>query len=109
MYDLARRLQERGRDIYVNAFNPGLMKTDFMPLTRASAAFVRVSMLRRLGDLEKSSSALAELVTAEGLVTASGLYYDRSTQTCPSSALSYNKENAAELWAASEKYTAVEK
>ncbi|MBD5133344.1 MAG: hypothetical protein HDT38_02555 [Clostridiales bacterium] len=66
MYELARRLQKSGQDVYVNAFNPGLMKTNFMPLIKASIAFVRLSMPHRLGDLEKSSAALAALVTAEG-------------------------------------------
>ena len=103
MYELARYLQKSGQDIYGNAFNPGLMKTNFMPLTKASIEFVRLSMPHRLGNLGKSSSALAELVTVEGADTASGLYYDRSTQTYPSSELSYNQENAAELWTASEK------
>ena len=85
-----------------------MMKTNFMPQTKASIEIVRLSMPHRLGDLERSSSALAEPVTAEGAVTASGLYYDRSTQTCPSSELSYDQENAAELWTASEKYVGSE-
>ena len=108
VYELARRLQKSGQDVYVNAFNPGLMKTNFMPLTKASIAFVSLSMPHRLGDLGKSSAALAELVTVEGAVTASGLYYDRSMRTRPSSELSYNQKNAAELWAVSEKYVGSE-
>ena len=103
-YELARRLQNSGKKLYVNAFNPGLMKTNFMPLTKAAMMFVKTTMPHRFGDLEKSSSALAELVVSDHLVEASGLYYDRSTHTCPSSELSYHEENAAELWEASENY-----
>ena len=103
-YELTRRLQDCEKNPYVNAFNPGLMKTNFMPLTKASMLFVKTAMPHRFGDLEKSSSALAELVMSEDIITKSGQYYDRSINTCPSSELSYNKENAAELWEASENY-----
>ena len=103
-YELTRRLCNSGKKLYVNAFNPGLMKTNFMPLTKASMMFVKTTMPHRFGDLETSSSALAELVLSEQLVTKSGQYYDRSTHTCPSSELSYNEENADELWEASENY-----
>lgn len=104
VYELARRLSDSGKRLYVNAFNPGLMKTNFMPLTKASMLFVKTTMPHRFGDLEKSSSALAELVLSDHLVKSSGGYYDRSTDTCSSSELSYSKENAAELWDASENY-----
>ena len=103
-YELAHRLSDSDKKIYVNAFNPGLMKTNFMPLTKASMVFVKTTMPHRFGDLEKSSSALAELVLSDHLISKSGQYYDRSINTCPSSDLSYNKENAAELWQASENY-----
>ena len=103
-YELTRRLCNSDKKLYVNAFNPGLMKTNFMPLTKASMMFVKTAMPHRFGDLEKSSSALAELVLSDNKVTRSGQYYDRSINTCSSSELSYNKENAAELWEASENY-----
>ena len=103
-YELTRRLCNSGKKLYVNAFNPGLMKTNFMPLTKASMLFVKTAMPHRFGDLEKSSSALAELVLSKQLITKSGQYYDRSIHTCPSSELSYNVENAGELWEASENY-----
>ena len=104
VYELTRRLEECGSNILVNAFNPGLMKTGFMTLDNKSIEFVKQNMPQRFGDLEKSSSALSDLVTIESLVTKSGLYYDRSTDYCSSSDLSYNAENAKELWAASETY-----
>lgn len=107
VYELAARLKEQGSRVLVNAFNPGLMKTNFMPLTKASMEFVKHTMPNRYGDLEKSSDALAALVVSKDLVTESGLYYDRSVCTCRSSELSYNKENAKELWKASESYIGV--
>lgn len=105
-YELSRRLRDSCKKLYVNAFNPGLMETGFMPLTKASVMFVKTTMPHRFGDLEKSSSALAELVLSEQLTRKSGQYYDRSIHTCPSSALSYDENNAAELWEASENYCA---
>lgn len=104
VYELSERLGKQGSRICVNAFNPGLMKTNFMTLTKASMEFVKRTMPKRYGDLEQSSCALAELVASGDLVKESGLYYDRSIFPCPSSELSYNKENAEELWEASENY-----
>lgn len=62
-------------------------------------------MPERLGDLDKSSKALAELIVNDDLVKKSGQYYDRSINTCDSSDLSYNIDNAKELWDKSEVYT----
>ena len=45
----------------------------------------------------------AELVVDDTLAATSSHYYDRSTTAIPSSDLSYNTENAKELWEASEK------
>lgn len=84
--------------------DPGLMKTNFMPFTKASMAFVKMSMPERYGDLDKSSTAYAQLVTEDGLVKESGLYYDRSIHAKRSSVLSYNIENRKELWAKSCEY-----
>lgn len=104
VYELARRLKSNGCHICVNAFNPGLMETNFMPLTKASILFVKTTMPNRLGDLEKSSTALAELVTSGELVRESGLYYDRSINPIRSSDLSYHEAYAKELWETSELY-----
>ena len=108
VYELAERLKARGSGVKANAFNPGLMKTNFMPLNRASMAFVKMSMPERYGDLDKSSDAYARLVTEEGLVKESGLYYDRSIRTKPSSPLSYSMENRKELWEKSRQYCGLE-
>ena len=104
VYELAEKLNAEGKKIRVNAFNPGLMKTNFMPLTKASIAFVTLAMPDRFGDLEKSSDAYASLVCNETLVPKSGLYYDRSINEKKSSPLSYNVENRKELWQKSAEY-----
>lgn len=104
VYELADQLKQKRSDIKVNAFNPGLMKTNLMPLSKKMISFVKMSMPERYGDLKKSSTAYAQLVTEDGLVKDTGLYYDRSIQAKKSSGLSYNKENARELWQKSIEY-----
>ena len=61
-----------------------------MPLNKASVAFVKMTMPERYGDLDKSSNAYTRLVTENGLVKESGLYYDRSVYAKKSSSLSYS-------------------
>ena len=107
VYELAEHLKAQGKNIKVNAFNPGLMKTNFMPLNKTSMTFVKMTMPDRYGDLEKSSDAYAKLVTQEGLVKESGLYYDRSINAKKSSALSYSEENRKELWEKSLEYCGI--
>ena len=70
-YELGRRL-EKNSGICVNAFNPGLMQTNFMPLNKVSIEVVKRTMPKRFGDLGKSSDALAELVVSKELVRGSG-------------------------------------
>ena len=103
VYELARRLEAEGSGIRVNAFNPGMMQTNFAPVDKARAAMVKLTMPKRFGDLEKSSDAYAELVVNDELAVTSANYYDRSTTAIRSSELSYNTENAKELWDASER------
>ena len=103
VYELARKLEAEHSGIRVNAFNPGMMQTNFAPVDKARAAMVKMTMPKRFGDLEKSSDAYAELVVNNDLAATSSHYYDRSTTAIKSSELSYNKENAKELWDASER------
>ncbi len=104
-YELSGRLTRIGSAITANALNPGLMTdTNFAPdKSRFTPEFLnRVS--DRIGSLETSAKALAEIMTEPEYAQATGKYYDRSTATIPSSPLSYSKENALELWNMSAAY-----
>ena len=79
IYELARRLEAEGSGIRANAFNPGMMQTNFAPVDKARAKMVKMTMPKRFGDLEKSSDAYAELVVNDELAASSANYYDRST------------------------------
>ena len=103
VHEMARRLEAEGSGIRVNAFNPGMMRTNFAPANKAHAEMVKLTMPERFGDLEKSSDAYAELVLNDTLAATSSNYYDRSTKAIQSSKLSYNAENARELWESSER------
>lgn len=96
-YELSKKT-----DILINAFNPGLMKTNFMKNGRLSTEFVKRTMPERLGDLKTSSDAYADLVIDADL-SETGSYFDRSTETKRSSDLSYDAYNSKELWDFSEK------
>lgn len=105
-YELDRKLKADGKNITVNAFNPGYMgNTNFMKMGKFGDWFVKTTMSNRYGNLSDSSSALAKLVTGEEFGKISGAYFDRSTNTAKSSDLSYSEDNAKELWNASLKYT----
>ena len=74
------------------------MMTNFANVNKAQAAVVKRTMPHRFGDLAKSSDAYARLVVDDALAVTSGNYYDRSTTAVPSSELSYDEDNARELW-----------
>ena len=48
------------------------------------------------------------LVTGDVFASVSGEYFDRSTNMAKSSELSYNEQNAAELWDASMRFCGLE-
>ncbi len=106
-YELDRRLRRIGSTLTINALNPGLMtETNFMPsMPKIARAATKKMFSDRVGSLEKSSKALAELMTEPIYEQVSGKYYDRGTQPKESSPLSYNPENALELWEKSIQYT----
>ena len=105
VYELTRKLKAQNSAVKVNAFNPGLMKTHFSKTNEAFYDYIRINVPERYGDLDKSSSALAELTCSEDIILSSGHFYDRSTRPCFTSELSYNEQNAKELWEKSEEYT----
>ena len=106
-YELDERLKKLGSKITVNAFNPGMMNTNFSaaPRNAAQVAFVKMTMPDRVGDLNKSSTALAEIVTINEFSDITGKYFDRSDKIKNSSDLSYNKENRLKLWNKSVEWT----
>ena len=108
IYELARRLEKEGSGIRANAFNPGMMQTNFAAVDKKWAKMVKLTMPKRFGDLEKSSDAYAELITDDSLCLTSANYYDRSINAVPSSDLSYNEENAKELWESSMRLAGLE-
>jgi len=98
IHELAKSLEAEGSQVTANAFNPGMMMTNFANVNKAQAAVVKRTMPHRFGDLAKSSDAYARLVVDDALAVTSGNYYDRSTTAVPSSDLSYDEDNARELW-----------
>lgn len=105
-YELDRKLKADGKNITVNAFNPGYMgNTNFMKVGKFGDWFVKTTMSDRYGSLSDSSTALAELVTEDEFGKSSGKYFDRSTNPAKSSDLSYNEDYAKELWNTSLRYT----
>ena len=104
-YEFIKRMKDK--KVLINAFTPG-----FIPETGLSGPFkIPPQMIKivsenhpeRMGDLEKSSQALCDIITMENLKN-NGEYFDRSTKTIKTSELSYNEENAKELWNISESY-----
>jgi light-dependent protochlorophyllide reductase len=105
-YEMAKRIQsETDKQVTINAFNPGFMSDTGLsqncnPALRfINKYFVPVLALitGRLGSSKKSGELLASLVTNPQLNTTTGRYFDR-TKEIESSALSYNTDNAKELW-----------
>ena len=99
VYELYKKV-----DVSVNAFNPGMMRTNFMNVNSLAEKFVKKVMPKRLGDLDKSSTAICNLIVSNDL-SETGSYFDRSTNTIKTSDLSYNAHNSQELWEFSEKIT----
>ena len=109
-YELSRKLVQMKKLITVNAFNPGLM-TD-TNLSAGNKVRFNKEFLESVKDIicsvPVSSKALAEMITKPyyGQVTAK--YNDRGNEV-PSSKLSYNIENAVELWETSVSLTGLQR
>ncbi len=100
-YELARKLEQAEQQITVNAFNPGLMTETnlFGDKSHFTESFLQ-SISDRVGSLENSSKALANMMTDSRYEQLTGRYIDRGKDV-GSSPLSYNVQNANELWDAS--------
>lgn len=106
-YELDKRLRENNSKITVNAYNPGMMETNFSggPRDPQRTAMIKRTMPERVGDLDTSSTALAEIIVNDKYKDITGKYFDRSTTYINSSELSYNEENRLELWNKSLEWT----
>lgn len=103
-------LKGKGSTVTVNSFNPGYMAaTNFSGghMDKARALVVKTTMPERYGELETSSSALAQIATEDRFSKVSGAYFDRSTNIKESSELSYSRDNAEELWKKSLEYCGI--
>lgn len=106
-YEMARLIGTKtDKAITVNAFNPGAMSdTNFMRvdgniLLQGSLKVFSSIMNHLVGKpstAKKSGMILASLITEKKYETISGKYIDRG-ELVKSSQLSYNKDNATELW-----------
>ncbi|KAG4094463.1 NAD(P)-binding protein [Neocallimastix lanati (nom. inval.)] len=105
IYELARKLKNEKSEIKVYAFNPDLMKTHLIEgQNNDFYEYVIINWPERYGDLNDSSSTLAELTYSDNIILSSGHFYDRSIRPCFTSPLSYKKENSKELWDKSKEY-----
>lgn len=102
-HGLVKSLAKERPDIGVASFNPGFMAdTDFSNgRAKAREDYVKQIMPDRYSTLEQSYHALSHLVLESDLTEDNGAYYDRSTQTVHSSALSYDDGIENEVWEAS--------
>jgi NAD(P)-dependent dehydrogenase (short-subunit alcohol dehydrogenase family) len=111
-YELSRRMEiEFNKQVSVNAFNPGMMP-DTGGFSNKANPFVLFTgkivmpgfayLMGRLGSSKKSGKALAEMITDVKYEGMTGKYIDRNIEK-KTSALSYNLENAKELWETSKK------
>ena len=109
-YELAERLSELGKNITVNAFNPGLLiDTNFHVNSnrRFEEEFLK-KIADRMGSTPESGKALADMITKPYYGEHTGKYNDRGNEIL-SSELSYNVENANKLWKSSVNYTKLKK
>ena len=97
---LSEKLAAEKSGITVNSFNPGFMAdTNFSKGNgKMQELMIKTTMPDRYGKLETSSDALAEVATDARFGRFNGEYFDRSTEITRSSDLSYDGNNAAELW-----------
>lgn len=113
-YEMARLIDtQTDKQITVNAFNPGsMLDTNFVRiegnvLLQGIMRAISGVMGRIVGKPStsiKSGASLASLITDPSLSKMTGKYLDRGEEV-RSSPLSYNKENARELWETSMELT----
>ncbi len=109
-YELDRRLDHGARRVTVNAFDPGLMPgsglaRDYPPLHRLGWRYLlpALRILPQVHSTRTSGANLAALVGDPRFDGATGQYFDR-LRTVPSSADSYDREKARDLWETSARF-----
>jgi NAD(P)-dependent dehydrogenase (short-subunit alcohol dehydrogenase family) len=108
-YELDRRLGHGARGVTVNAFDPGLMPgsglaRDYPPVQRFAWRFVLpvLRFLPQVRSAHTSGEHLAALVTDPRFDGISGQYFD-GQKPIRSSADSYDRAKALDLWRTSER------
>jgi NAD(P)-dependent dehydrogenase (short-subunit alcohol dehydrogenase family) len=114
-YELDRRLRSSGSDITVNVFDPGLMPgsglaRDYTGPQRLAWRFVMplLRVLPEVNSTRTSGSRLAALVEDERFEGVSGQYFS-GLRAVRSSADSFDRAKAADLWTTSERLIARER
>ena len=108
-YELDRRLGHGQHGVTVNAFNPGLMPgsglaRDYGPVERFAWRFLMPAtrILPGVRSTRQSGRHLAALVSDPGYVNVTGSYFD-GLKAVSSSADSYDRAKALDLWQTSER------
>jgi len=117
-YGLAHRLPE---GITANAFDPGLMPgtglaREYPAVVRFAwhnilprlIPLLRLVLVKNIHTPEESGKALARLIVDPALVSTNGKYFE-GLREIPSSAESYDKDRAEELWRESATLTGIER
>ena len=103
-YELIRRVGDK--KLFINAFTPGFVPETGLiagKMTPEAIKYVKDNFPNGVGDLDKSSQALCDLITMEDF-KENGKYFNKSTNYIKTSELSYNEKNAKDLWDLSESY-----
>jgi NAD(P)-dependent dehydrogenase (short-subunit alcohol dehydrogenase family) len=105
-YEMAERIKSgTNKNITINAFNPAFMADTGLgghakTVGEKIATHLAPLIARLMGlhsSAEKSGKLLAAMMTDAQFEGITGKYFDRGKEI-PSSVLSYNKENAVNLW-----------
>ena len=89
----------------IKKYNNGYSKSEVKRNRKSKLDKYYDEIKERLGDLDKSSTALVEVVMNKEFENVTGKYFDRSTKYINSSELSYNEENRIDLWNKSIEWT----
>ncbi len=108
-YELDRRLRESGSEVTVNVFDPGLLPgsglaRDYTGAQRLAWRFVGplLRVLPGVNSTRTSGRNLAALATDERYANTSGQYFS-GLRAIRSSAESFDRAKAADLWVTSER------